>query len=93
MHVKDANCDSIDITEQEALMYRQGLKVELKEKPGSFDRIASYDPMMVPPIWLEKDPQPRYPHEIRIITKNTKKLCFSKSLKKLGTCSQYSLVI
>ena len=90
MQVKDASCENTEIAAREALMYRPGLKVELKEKPGSFDRIVSYDPMMVPPIWLEKDPRPRYPHEVRIITK---KLCLSKSSKKLDTYSQYSLVM
>lgn len=58
----DANVDW-----EEAFEYRPGQKVELKSQPGSFDKIASYDPMMVPPIWLAKDPKPRYAHELRVI--------------------------
>ena len=51
---------------EEAFRYRPGQKVELKSQPGTFDVIASYDPMMVPPIWLVNDPRPRYAHELRI---------------------------
>lgn len=51
----------------EAFEYRPGQQVELKSKPGTFDTIAHYDPMMVPSIWLEHDPKPRYPHELRIV--------------------------
>lgn len=58
----DANMDW-----EEAFMYRPGQKVELKAQPGTFDIIASYDPMMVPPIWLANDPRPRYAHELRLI--------------------------
>lgn len=50
---------------EEAFMYRPGQKVELKSQPGTFDIVASYDPMMVPPIWLVNDPRPRYAHELR----------------------------
>ena len=52
---------------EEAFMYRSGQKVELESQPGSFDIIASYEPMMVPPIWLVNDPRPRYAHELRVI--------------------------
>lgn len=52
----------------EAVEYRVGQQVELVSQPGTFDTIAHYDPMMVPSIWLEKDPKPRYPHELRVIT-------------------------
>lgn len=65
----DANVDW-----EEAFEYRPGQKVELKSQPGSFDRIASYDPMMVPPIWLANDPKPRYAHELRIITHPVKEI-------------------
>lgn len=51
----------------EAFMYRPGQKVELKSQPGTFDTIASYEGTMVPPIWLVDDPQPRYPHELRVV--------------------------
>ncbi len=52
---------------EEAFMYRSGQKVELESQPGTFDIIASYEPMMVPPIWLVNDPRPRYAHELRVI--------------------------
>lgn len=53
---------------EEAFMYRSGQKVELKSQPeGTCDIIASYEPMMVPPIWLVNDPRPRYAHELRVI--------------------------
>lgn len=53
---------------EEAFEYRPGRKVELKSQPGTFDTIASYEAMMVPPIWLVNDPRPRYPHELRVIS-------------------------
>jgi hypothetical protein len=59
----DANIDW-----EEAFQYRPGQKVELKAQPGSFDIIASYEAMMVPPIWLVNDPKPRYAHELRVIS-------------------------
>jgi hypothetical protein len=59
--------DSVEIDWDEALLYRAGQKVELKSKPGTVDAIASYDPMMVPPIWLVNDPKPRYPHELQVV--------------------------
>jgi len=52
---------------EEAFKYRPGQKVELKSQPGTFD-IASYEAMMVLPIWLVNDPRPRYAHELRIIS-------------------------
>lgn len=57
----------MDWDTDEALIYQPGQKVELKSKPGTFDTIASYDPMMVPSIWLENDPRPRYPHELKVV--------------------------
>lgn len=53
---------------EEAFMYRPGQKVELKSQPGTFDIIASYESMMVPPIWLVNDPRPRYAHELQVIS-------------------------
>lgn len=58
-----------DFERQEALKYRPGQRVELKANPGVIDVIAEYDPMMVPPIWLENDPKPRYPHELNLLAK------------------------
>ncbi|MFB2834646.1 hypothetical protein [Floridanema evergladense] len=57
-----------DLTTQEAQQYRPGLRVELKQRPGVVDVIAEYDPMMVPPIWLVGDPQPRYPEELILLS-------------------------
>ncbi len=59
---------NLDLDWEEAYMYRQGQKVELKSEPGAFDIIACYEPMMVPPIWLVNDPKPRYAHELKIIS-------------------------
>ncbi|WP_190761260.1 hypothetical protein [Microcoleus sp. FACHB-68] len=56
-----------DLDQEEAIKYRSGQKVELKQRPGVVHTIAEYDPMMVPPIWLENDPQPRYPEELRLV--------------------------
>lgn len=56
-----------DIKRQEVLEFQPGLSVELKRRPGIFDTIADYDPMMVPPISLVNDPMPRYPEELRLI--------------------------
>ncbi len=56
-----------DVDWEEAFIYRPGLPVELKARPGTYDAIARYEAMMVPPIWLEHDPQPRYPHELRVV--------------------------
>jgi hypothetical protein len=59
---------------EELLEYQVGFIIELKSRPGVFDTIASYDPAMVPPIWLLNDPIPRYPHELKIISRATNKL-------------------
>jgi hypothetical protein len=72
----DANIDW-----EEAFKYRPGQKVELKAQPGSFDIIASYEAMMVPPIWLVNDPKPRYPHELKVISHPVIEL----ALEKIGS--------
>ncbi|HCF26316.1 MAG TPA: hypothetical protein DEV81_03685 [Cyanobacteria bacterium UBA11049] len=59
---------------EEAFIYRPGQKVELKSQPGTFDIIASYEPMMVPPIWLVNDPKPRYAHELQVVSRPVRKL-------------------
>jgi hypothetical protein len=56
-----------DFDQEEVLKYRPGQRVELKQHPGVVDIIAEYDPMMVPPIWLVKDPKPRYPEELTLL--------------------------
>ena len=59
----------VDLERQEAYQYRPGQRVELKQRPGVVDIIAEYDPMMVPPIQLVNDPQPRYPEELNVLPK------------------------
>jgi hypothetical protein len=60
---------------EEAFEYLPGLVVELKSRPGVFDAIAAYDLTMVPPIWLENDPRPRYPHELQIVSRERVQAC------------------
>jgi hypothetical protein len=52
---------------QEMAIYRPGQKVEIKLRPGLIDTIIAYDPMMVPPVILASDPQPRYPEELNLV--------------------------
>jgi hypothetical protein len=70
----------------EAFEYLPGTVVEIKEKPGIFDTIAYYEPMMVPPVWLARDPQPRYPFELRIVSLKTAKVC-PLEVDPVVTCS------
>lgn len=51
----------------EGSIYRPGQKVEIKHRPGVIDTVIAYDPMMVPPVILASDPQPRYPEELRLV--------------------------
>jgi hypothetical protein len=51
----------------EGAVYRPGQKVEVKHRPGIVDTVIAYDPMMVPPVMLAIDPQPRYPEELTLI--------------------------
>jgi hypothetical protein len=66
---------NLNIDWEEVFEYLPGLVVELKSCPGVFDTIASYDLMMVPPICLVNDPCPRYPHELRIVSRAAIKAC------------------
>jgi hypothetical protein len=59
----------------EAWDYQPGFTVELKSQPGALHTIESYDPMMVPPVWLADDPMPRYPHELRVISQSSNYVC------------------
>ncbi|MGG6293285.1 hypothetical protein ACQ4M4_02585 [Leptolyngbya sp. AN02str] len=59
----------------EAFEYLPGTVVELKEQPGVTDVVSSYEPMMVPPIWLEHDPCPRYPHQLRVVSRRAAQVC------------------
>jgi hypothetical protein len=53
---------------REMSMYRPGQRVEIKCRPGVTDTILAYDPMMVPPVILASDPQPRYPEELNLVS-------------------------
>lgn len=59
----------------EAWDYQPGFTVEIKSQPGTLHTVESYDPMMVPPVWLADDPMPRYPHELRVISQSSKYTC------------------
>lgn len=71
---------------EEAFIYRPGQKIELKSQPGTFDIIASYDPMMVPPIWLVNDPKPRYAHELQVVSHPVRKLKSMVAAASLDRC-------
>lgn len=73
-----------DFEQQEAVQYRPGQRVELKQRPGAIDTIAEYDPMMVPPIWLVNDPQPRYPEELNLLAKPLRDWFGASSHHKFG---------
>ena len=53
---------------REMAAYHPGQKVEIKHLPGVVDTIIAYNPMMVPPIILASDPQPRYPEELILVS-------------------------
>jgi hypothetical protein len=53
---------------REMAVYHPGQKVEIKHRPGFIDTVIAYDPMMVPPVMLASDPQPRYPEELTLIS-------------------------
>jgi hypothetical protein len=55
---------------REMAVYRPGQKVEMKHRPGVIDTVIAYDPMMVPPVMLAIDPQPRYPEELTLIAQS-----------------------
>ncbi|MBF2051425.1 MAG: hypothetical protein IGS54_29345 [Elainella sp. C42_A2020_010] len=59
----------------EAFEYLPGLTVELKSRPGVVDTVVGYDLTMVPPIWLKNDPCPRYPHELRVVSRSSVQAC------------------
>ena len=74
----------VEFEQQEALLYHPGQRVELKQRPGVIDTIAEYDPMMVPPIWLVNDPQPRYPEELNLLSKPLRDWFGASSYPKVG---------
>lgn len=54
--------------EKEAKLYKPGTPVELKNSAGKVYYVQEYDPMMVPPVWLEDYPKPCYPEELKILS-------------------------
>jgi len=67
----------------EAFEYLPGTVVELKTQPGVLHTVAYYELTLVPPIWLNGDPRPRYPGELRIISRQTVQGC---ELELLRNC-------
>lgn len=64
-----------DLDWEEAWEYQPGFTVEIQSQPGVLHMIESYDPMMVPPVWLADDPMPRYPHELRVVSHTSAYVC------------------
>ncbi|QUS61585.1 hypothetical protein [Synechocystis sp. PCC 7338] len=59
----------------EMFEYLPGTIVELNSEPGVLYQIDCYKTCMVPPIWLVGDPRPRYPHQMRIVSRQQVKAC------------------
>lgn len=59
----------------EVFEYLPGTVVELKAAPGVLFTIDYYEATMVPPVWLINDPRPRYPHELRIVSRREVQAC------------------
>ncbi|MBD2091410.1 hypothetical protein H6F67_16325 [Microcoleus sp. FACHB-1515] len=67
----------------EMFEYLPGTTVELKAIPGVLHQIDYYEAMLVPPIWLVGDPRPRYPHELRIVSRREVQICELHSQQSL----------
>ncbi len=59
----------------EMFEYLPGTVVELKHQLGKLHQIDCYEATLVPPIWLVGDPRPRYPGELRIISRRETQVC------------------
>lgn len=59
----------------EMFEYLPGTLVELIDEPGTLYEIDYYEAMMVPPIWLVNSPRPRYPHDLRVVSRQTAQAC------------------
>lgn len=59
--------------------YLPGTLVEQVDQPGTVYEIEGYEATMVPPIWLVNDPRPRYPHELRIVSRQPARVCALES--------------
>jgi hypothetical protein len=76
---------------REMTAYRPGQKVELKRHPGIIDTVIAYDPMMVPPVILASDPQPRYPEELTLISPAGSGFNWSNPWSKVANVSKISI--
>jgi hypothetical protein len=76
---------------REMTTYRPGQKVELKQRPGIVDTVIAYDPMMVPPVILASDPQPRYPEELTSISQSGGGFNWSNPWAKVAHVSKISI--
>jgi hypothetical protein len=72
--------------------YRPGQKVELKQRPGKIDTVIGYDPLMVPPVILADDPQPRYPEELTIVSQSGKAFDWFAPLSRVRLASKSAKV-
>jgi hypothetical protein len=54
--------------QEEAKEYQAGTPVQFKQDGGKTYYVEEYDPMLVPPIWLENHPKPCYPEELRVLS-------------------------
>ncbi|AFZ48767.1 hypothetical protein Cyast_2826 [Cyanobacterium stanieri PCC 7202] len=60
--------DWTTLEQEESQVYAPGTPVQLKSDGSQVYYVEEYDPMMVPPIWLENHPKPCYPEELRIVS-------------------------
>jgi hypothetical protein len=60
---------------EELFEYLPGTVVELVDEPGRTYTIEGYEATLVPPVWLVGDPRPRYPHELRIVSRQPARVC------------------
>jgi hypothetical protein len=77
------NSESV-IDWDEMFEYLPGTVVELREKLGVLYQIESYEGLMVPPIWLVGDPRPRYPSDLKIVSRQQIRVCELESQPMLG---------
>lgn len=73
MHPESPAESSIDW--DELFEYLPGTLVEQVDEPGILYEIDCYEATLVPPIWLVNDPRPRYPHELRIVSRQPARVC------------------
>jgi len=60
--------DSTKWEQEEARIYQPATPVQLKQEGGKIYYVEEYDPMFVPPVWLENYPKPCYPEQLRVLS-------------------------